>query len=341
MSASSTITLTVTKTNNAVVTLVVTNSGNSTLTQFAQQLVTAIGATASLQGPDGLYGDDVETDSLNRGLFDLYAQGGGYAAAQIKAAFAGSGGVAVTPATASTMTENVNDLQPRQHLYIMAGVSNLSLTLPFITTKQADGYHELEAVAYEGSHVHTQTRTTQNIIIKNSSLSATFTALLSGTNSALQPTLQFTVTANTNNINTIQLFSTGGVLGATTNQSTATFSVALTNLDVGLHPFYAVVTDNSGRQYRTQTQNVRLIGVDYSGTNLFGVDYPFTANFSGPPVALTWPATAGRGYSILSTTNLTGTFQTHALVTPTNSLGQWTETNANAAQQFYRISVSP
>ena len=88
-------------------------------------------------------------------------------------------------------------------------------TFPLVTTTNfTDGYHELDAIAYEGSHVRTQTRATQNIFIQNTPLSATLTPLLSGTNSALQPTLQITVTASANNINTIQLFSTGGLLAA-------------------------------------------------------------------------------------------------------------------------------
>jgi uncharacterized protein (TIGR03790 family) len=341
LSSNSTLTLTVTKTNNSVVTVTMTNNGNTTFTGFAQQMVTAINSTTSLQGLDGLYGEDVETGNVGDALFNLQPQAQGYAAAQIKAGFTASSGIVLAPSGTSTLTDNTTDLEPRQHLYITAGVSNLAFVTPFVTTNFPDGYHELIAVAYEGSHVHTQTRATQEIIIKNSGLSATLKPVLTGSNSTLQPTLQIIVTANTNNISSIQLFSTGGLLASATNQNSATFPIVLTNLDVGVHPFYAIVTQTNGNQYRTQTQNIGLIGVTYSSTTLMGVDYPFPLQFTAPPAMLVWPATAGRSYTVLSTTNLTMPFQTRATVLPTNSLGQWAETNSAPAQQFYRVSVSP
>ncbi len=339
--ANSSVQLTVTKTNGTQVTVTVNNNGSTTLTQFALQLLTAVSNTVALQGADGIQADDLQTDSSGNAYFNLYARGSGYAAAQITAAFSPLSTVVISPAAASTLTDNVNDLQPREHLYVTAGVTNLALNIPLVTTSLADGYHELDAVAYEGSHVRTQTRATQNIIVKNTALSATFTALLSGTNSSPQPALQFTVIASTNNISTIQLFSTGGLLAAATNQSAATFSVNLPGLDVGLHPFYAIVTDNAGHQYRTQTQSVRLISVGNNGTNLLGVDYPFPLTFNPQPLMLFWPATAGRSYTILSTTNVALPFLPHAVVVPTTSLGEWTETNTSPAQQFYRVSVTP
>lgn len=339
--ANSTATLTVTKTNNAVVTVTITNNGNTTLTEFAQQLVTAMSNTASLQGSDGLYGTDVQTGTAGAALFNFFAQSGGYPAAQIKANLSASSPVVVSPLGANTLTQNVTDLQPRQHLYITAGTSNLVFTSPFVTTNYADGYHQLAAVAYEGSHVHTQTRTTQQIIIKNTGLSATLTPVITGSNSTLQPTLQFMVAANTNNISSIQLFSTGGLLASATNTNSATFTLTYSNLDVGTHPFYAVVTQSNGHQYRTQTQYVGLMTVNYSGATLFGVDYPFPLQAQGSSPLLSWPATAGRTYTVLSTTNLLMPFQSRAMVTPTNSVGQFAETNTTPAQQFYRVSVAP
>jgi hypothetical protein len=196
------------------------------------------------------------------------------------------------------------------------------------------------AVAYEGSHVHTQTRATQDIIIRNTALSATLTPVLTGATSNLQPTLQIIVAANTSNISSIQLFSTGGLLASATNQNSATFPIVLTNLNVGTHPFYAIVTQNNGHQYRTQTQNVGLTSVTFSNQTLMGVN-TFPLQITGHPPQLTWPATAGRSYSVLSTTTLLSPFQFRTTVVPTNSLGQWTETNSTPAQQFYRISVSP
>jgi hypothetical protein len=42
------------------------------------------------------------------------------------------------------LNQNVSDLQPRNHLYLTAGVTNLSLTFPLDTTALSDGSHELD-----------------------------------------------------------------------------------------------------------------------------------------------------------------------------------------------------
>src|SRR5205823_1416607 len=117
------------------------------------------------------------------------------------------------------------------HIYLSAGLTNLPLTIPFNTATLADGYHELTAVAYEGSQVHAQKWAAQPVRIQNTALSATFTTLVGGSNTAAEATLQFSVVANTNNISKIELFSTGGSLGVVLGQSNAVFSVAGTNLD--------------------------------------------------------------------------------------------------------------
>ena len=67
------------------------------------------------------------------------------------------------------------------------------------------------------------------------------------------------VTANTNNVTSITLFSTGGALGSVTNEFSAIFPVAGTNLWAGVHPFYAIVQTADGHQYRTQTQSATLV----------------------------------------------------------------------------------
>jgi hypothetical protein len=204
------------------------------------------------------------------------------------------------------------------------------VTFAFNTTTQANGCHELTAVAYEGTHVRIQGQARQTVQIQNGSLGATFTTLAGGANSALETTVQFSVVANTNNISQIELFSTGGLLGTVSGISNATFSVAGTNLGLGLHPFYAVVTASSGKQYRTETKWIRLVEAD----SQFGV------SIAASPPTLSWPATAGRSYDILSTTNLTSSFQVRASITPSNSTAQWTETNISAPQRFYRVRTS-
>jgi len=213
---------------------------------------------------------------------------------------------------------------------VTAGVTNLPLTVAFNTTTQADGYHELTAVAYEGSHVRTQKRISQNVVIQNSPVSATFNLVVGGTNSFVGNTLQFSIVANTNNVLKIELFATGGSLGSVLGQSNAVFNVAGTNVGVGLHPFYGIVTTATGKQYRTQTIWIRL----------FETEPPFPVSISTPPLKLTWPATPGKIYDILSSTNLTIPFQVRDSVTVSNALGQWAETNAAAVQRFYRVRTT-
>ncbi len=327
--------LTAIKTNGIIVTVGVTNLGDGvSLTSFVQQFLNAINAAGSLQGSDGLVAEDFLTDSSVNGsyvTFNFRARGQGFAAAQIQAAIAGDFSYSVTGT--NRLNENLSDLQPRNHLYITAGATNLAFSFGLNTTAYADGYHELTAVAYEGSHVRTQKRVSQNVRIQNSPLSATFNSLLGDSNTAIEATMQFSVTANTNSsaISKIELFSTGGSLGSVLSQSNAVFSIAGTNLDLGLHPFYAMVTRSDGWQYRTETKWIRLVAATPA----------FSLTFTNPPPAITWSAVAGRSYEVLSTTNITGTFQVRDTVTPTNSTGLWVETNSAPSKQYYRVRVSP
>jgi hypothetical protein len=197
------------------------------------------------------------------------------------------------------------------------------------TTTLADGYHELTAVAYEGSHVRTQKRISQNVIIQNSSLGALFRLEYGGTNSSVGTTLTFFVDAS-NIVSKIELFGTGGSLGSKLGAPRMFFDVPGTNVGVGLHPFYAVVTAGTGQQYRTQTIWVRL----------FETEPPFPVSISTPPFQLTWPATPGKTYNILSSTNLTIPFQVRDSVTVPNAQGQWTETNSSAMLRFYRVRTT-
>ena len=59
---------------------------------------------------------------------------------------------------------------------------------------------------------------------------------LAGTNVTLEAPLQFAVEANTTNISVIELFSTGGSVGAVANQQAAVVSVPSASLGLGLHP---------------------------------------------------------------------------------------------------------
>jgi hypothetical protein len=236
----------------------------------------------------------------------------------------------ITPSGSHVLDENLGDLQPRAHLYVTAGATNLPVTFPLNTTLLPNGFHDLTAVAYEGSHVRTQKRASQTVQVQNGSLSATFTTLYGGSNTDVGAMLQFAVAANTTAISKLELFSTGGLLGSVTNQYTTTFSVSGAYLGVGLHPFYALVTANTGQQYRTETKWIRLMGPEG----------PFNVSVSAPPPLLSWPATAGRSYDILTSTNLANPFQLNATMVPSNSTPLWLDTNPPASQRFYRIRTS-
>ena len=101
-------------------------------------------------------------------------------------------------------------------------------------------------------------------------------------------------------------------------------------MGVGLHPFYAIVTGTNGKQYRTETKWIRLVGTEL----------PFTISITAPPPSLSWPGTVGRRYDILSATNLTDAFQLRDSIILSNSAAQWVDTNSIAPQRFYRIQTT-
>ncbi len=329
--------MTVTRTNGLMTTISVTNTSPSSgniyvdMQIFAQSLVNAINANVALTGSDGVIAEDLIVGATANNdpaaVFNLRARAAGWHEAQIQAHLTGS--FSISPTMTGRLEDNLADLRPRNHLYLTAGLTNWTLSFPFQTTTNADGYHELTAVAYEGSHVRTQTHIRRSIRIQNNPWSATFTTLLGDTNTALEATLQFAVAANTSGIARIELFSTGGSLGASNNVTSATFAIPAAYLGIGRHPFYAVVTHNNGTQYRTETRWMRIIGAEP----------PFKVAVLAAQPTLAWPATAGRSYQILSTTSLVENFGLRAAVTPTNSWGQWTETNHAAGQQFYRVKT--
>jgi len=328
--------------------LAVTNeTGSMPLNLLARQLFDAANTNVALLMPDGLAVEDInlhEDWPYNQyvygsndfsGEFNFRARTAGWPNSQIMVWLGGSPEIQILlaasgqPAGTNRLDENVGDLRPRNHLYITAGLTNLVLGFPFATTNIADGFHELTAVAYEGSHVRTQKRIPLPIRVQNNDWSATFTRLLGGSNTALEATIQLAVVANTNNISTIALFTTGGLFTTFSNASSATFSIAATYLGVGLHPFYAVVTRSDGTQYRTETSWLRIIQ-DES---------PFSVSVTGLQPTLSWPATAGRSYRVLSAGTMTNSFLQRAVVVPTNSTGTWSETNTAGLQQFYRVKT--
>ncbi|MGO9203984.1 MAG: TIGR03790 family protein [Limisphaerales bacterium] len=324
--------LAVTLVDGLSVTNATTNTvAGATVSSLVSDLMAAINADSQLGGADGVAaGDWFNGDAygLNLSAFNLYALAPGWAAAQILTVLSGSTNLYVTPTDSQPLTDNLSDLQPRTHLYITSGAAAFQLTFPFDTTAQADGFHELTALIYEGSNVRVQGRAAQTVRIQNTALSAVLSTLFGASNVAAEATIPFSVVANTNHIASIELFSTGGSLGVVTGQSSASFSVAGPSLDVGLHPFYAVVTAANGARYRTETKWIRLVGPE--------APFPVLL-INAPPPTLTWPATAGRAYDILAASNLTNALQLTASVTPTNASGSWADTNPPSTMRFYRI----
>ena len=326
--------LDVIKTNGQLVSLSVTNASGTNIGTLAQALYNLVNATPALQSNDGLLASEFYDNQNYCGQafaqFLLFARSPGWPAARIQVALSGATNLLTLPAGTNRLEDNLSDLRPRNHLYVTAGLTNLPVEFNLDTAVQPDGYHELMAVACEGSHVRTQTRVARAVRIQNTALSATFTTLIGGPNSALEATLQFSVAASTNSISRIELFSTGGALASVIGQPSAVFSVAGTNLGIGLHPFYVLVTAADGSRYRTETQWIRLVGADA----------PFAVTIAAPAPRLAWPAAAGRRYDILSAIDLPGTFVTRDSVVPSNSIGFWIETNAGAAQRFYRVRTA-
>ncbi|MGC3961480.1 MAG: hypothetical protein QM813_27210 [Verrucomicrobiota bacterium] len=295
---------------------------------FAQSLLNAINTNAGLGGVDGVVAEDLVlglSGSDPAAQFNLRSRSVGWRAAQIQAQLTGS--FSISPTTTDQLEDNLTDLRPRNHLYLTAGLTNLNVTFPFNTTTNADGYHELTAVAYEGSHVRTQTRISRRVRVENNQWTATLTSLVGQTNVALEAGLKFVVTAHTNNITKLELFSTGGSLAAATSVTNALFTLPASYLGLGRHPFFAVATRSGGKQYRTEP--VWL--------NIVGTDSPFKVTAVDALPTLTWPATPGRSYSILSATNVAGNYTVRGEVVPTNSAGVWSETNNTPGPRFYRV----
>jgi hypothetical protein len=322
------------KTNNTLVTLAITNTASGTpVSAFVQGLVNMVNTNSLLQGSDGVIAEDfigADANTPPAAEFNLLPRSPGWKAAEVQATLSGSSPFIIQPSGTQKLEQNLGDLQPRAHLYFSAGLTNLLVPFPFNTTAHANGFHQLTAVGYEGSHVRTQKSVSQTVLIQNGPLGASFTTPFGGSNVAVEATLPFTVVANTNSVTNIQLFSTGGLLTNVTGQSSATFYVPGTNLDLGLHPFYAIVTTSAGQQFRTATIWLRLVGADS----------PFQLSISRPPPTLSWPATSGRSYDILATTNLTNAFLVRTSVVPVNTPAQWPDT-APGNRVFYRVRTSP
>ncbi|MCX6922153.1 MAG: TIGR03790 family protein [Verrucomicrobia bacterium] len=320
-----------TKTNGMPVTVSTTNTTpNTTIAVLLQTLFNLVNATTDLQSADGVLAADYADDTycgIVAAQMTLYARSPGWPASEIKVAFSASTNLLTLPPGTSRLQDNLNDLRPRNHLYVSSGAATLPINFVLDTTRISDGYHQLTAVATEGTSVRTQTRVSRTVRIQNTTLTSTFTPMLSGTNATLDVPLRITVKPNAAHIDRIELFSTGGLIDVVSNQLSAVFTVPSASLGLGLHPFYALVTDSIGERYQTQTAWIRLVPA-------------FQLSISGTPLQLSWSATPGLRYDVLATTNLSRAFQVTASLVATNTTVQWRIPTSSAATSFYRVGLS-
>jgi len=251
--------LTATKTNGASVSVSFTNQHPfATIMELVEQLVAKANSEPALQGPDGLAVEDLTAGWFSSALFNVRARSPGLGAAALRVRLSGSDSLVLTPDTETALDSNLSDLRSRNHLFVTAGAPRLTVNFTLDTTVLPDGFHELTAVAYEGSSVRTQTRTSLPVQVRNTSLAATIELQPAGASLPVAGSFQIRVVASDPDTSRIDLFSTGGLLAALSDQPTAVFNVAGSTLGVGLHPFHALVETRSGLRFRTQTLWLRL-----------------------------------------------------------------------------------
>lgn len=328
--------LIVTPSDGPSVSLTVTNDAGTNTVGLVQQLRAAIHAHPQLQGPDGLTADDLSGDSDGTNVsFVLRARSPGWtAAATLQVELTASEALTVEPTGAQTLEENLEDLQPRNHLYLACGAYELPLQYEWDTTSLADGWHECVAVAYEGTHVATQGHVTRRFHVANTNRRALLRSLVGGSLTRVGMTLRWEVLAEPTGTLRVELFTTGGSWAAVTNAPPIEFEVPGPRLGLGLHPFYAVVTWPDGVRYRTETHWVRLVSDDASAA-------PLRLEVQGPPWELRWPVVVGRTYAVWSTTDLEQPFQLRAMWMMTNAPGSWVDPDPAPPARFYRVSELP
>jgi uncharacterized protein (TIGR03790 family) len=331
------------KTNGETVVVGVTNTtSGTTLAVLAKSLFAAVGNTPTLQGQDGVLPEEINMHEDfpynvyvyglddHSGEFNIRARGPGWERSQVRVCVRGSSTFRIEPAGTNRLNENLGDLQPRGHIYLSAGVTNLPVTLALNTASLPDGFHELTAVGCEGTHVRTQKRVSQTVLIRNTSLSASLLVQDGASNTVVGTTLRFLVAASGAAVAKTELFSTGGSLERIVGEPNAEFVVPSAALGVGLHPVYALVTASDGKQFRTQTQWVRILGGETP-------EPPLRLAVDGPPIVLSWPATVGRAYEVQSTTDLATPFTLRETITATNSPALWAPPTPVPAAEFYRV----
>ena len=153
-----------------IVNIGVTNTTGENTGEFVTRLLNEVNGHPALENADGIVAEDI-ANYTGYGMplveFNLRPNSPSWQAAQIQIALTGSPSLITYPAGTPELDENQADLQPRNHLYITAGLQSLPVTFAFDTSTQASGFHELTAVAYEGTHVRTQKRVSRTVRIQN------------------------------------------------------------------------------------------------------------------------------------------------------------------------------
>lgn len=326
--------VTIAKTNGENIRVAVTNTPPATsLYAFVQSAIQAINDHVSLRGADGVFAQDLMGFG-NIVEFNLLARGSGRTTSTIQTRWDLPAGLQIQPGITAQLDERPNDLQPRNHIYVSAGVLQMTLTFALDTTALPDGPHELRAVVYEGSSVATQTHFPVAIEIRNSDFAASLDAVDAlGSHEVGTPAL-FAVTASAP-ASRIEWFSTGGKIGEVADLATTTFSVDGNHLGAGRHQVFAVATDSAGRQCRTRTLEV-----------VFLRHPPITLAWAAPLHELSWNGLAGFRYEVLAADALGGTFAVQHSVTATNTGAlRWTDPDGAGTDKpgarFYRVRGSP
>lgn len=319
--------LEVLKTNGSRIRVAITNNdAQATAFTFAQTLTNSILTSPDLGGPDGLrpIGLNVPYGST-RAVFELYANSPGLEGSRIEIALAAHPNLSISPTGTTNLDGNIDDLYPRNHLYIGAGYSFLGGTFLVDSSEFPDGTHAVKLVASEGSSVETQAEQARTLSFQNTSLRATLVPSVTTRAIPLKQLWNLDVTANEANVATIELFSTGGLIGFVAGLSSASFPVPSSDLGTGLHPFYAVVQNALGQKYRTETLYVRLTG-------------EIKLELAGPPWELSWIATPGVTYEVQKALDLRQDFEAIDTITATNTIGLWPLPDGTPPA-YYRLRV--
>jgi hypothetical protein len=252
--------LAVTKLSGATLLIGATNDGSlATLADLASKLTNAVNTCPELQGPDGVVVDEIGQNVYGGPALTVRARTGGYNASKVQVRLLASSRLVPNPSATMGLNYNLPDLQPRNHLYLTCGAQEISSSFNLDTTTLPDGYHELTAVAYEGSHVRCQTRIALPITVRNTGWKSALTLVDFAATNSVSGTYHIQLSSTAPNVSALRLFSNGGQVGVVSNQSNATFTLSGNLLGAGLVPFYGVVETAGGQSLRTSPQTVRFI----------------------------------------------------------------------------------